>query len=127
MKLLSILLSLLVLFSTSPVTMDAHYCSGKMIDFAFNKKARSCSSDLAVESEYFAEDTCCSNKTIQKTGQKDLKVSSPSFQLESFFCTVPPAIRMNSSLPEKEELSSYYYKPPLIKKDYQVLFEVFLI
>ncbi|MGY5848342.1 HYC_CC_PP family protein [Salegentibacter sp. HM20] len=60
MKLVSIFLSLLVLLSTSTVSLDAHYCSDSLQDLAINKKAKSCSSEVAVESKKDFEDTCCS-------------------------------------------------------------------
>lgn len=127
MKLLSILLSLLVLLSTSSVTLDVHYCSDKLQDFSFNNKVTNCSGKLVVEIQEFAGDTCCLDKTIQKDAQKDLKASSNSFEFQSFLSTVPYTFGLNTPLPDREEISSYFHKPPLIKKDYQVLFEVFLI
>lgn len=127
MRLLSIFLSLLVLFSTSTISLDAHYCSESLQDLAINKKAKSCSSDVAVDSKKNSEDSCCSEKTIQKEAQKDLKASSLLVELESFFVTVPHIFRMNIPLAVREKKISYYYMPPLIGKDFQVLFGVFLI
>jgi len=127
MKLLSIFLSLLVLFSTSSISLDAHYCSDSLQDLAINKKAKSCCIEVAVDSKNYSEDTCCSEKTIQKGSQKDLKDSSLLFKLEFLFGTGPYIFRMNTPLSIREKHFSYYYKPPLIVKDYNMLFEVFLI
>ncbi|MDT0691896.1 hypothetical protein RM549_19045 [Salegentibacter sp. F188] len=127
MKLLSIFLSLLVLLSSSTISLDAHYCSGSLQDLVLNKKAKSCSGHVTVENEENSKETCCSEKSVQKEAQKDLKNFSPLFELESFLDAVPYIFRIYTPLPVREKNSSYYYKPPLIKKDYQVLFEVFLI
>lgn len=127
MKSLSIFLSLLVLLSSSTINLDAHYCSGSLQDVALNKKAKSCSGHLAVESEENFKEPCCSEKSVQKEAQKDLNIFSPLFEFEFFLDAVPHISRMNIPFPVREKKISYYYMPPLIVKDYHLLFEVFLI
>lgn len=82
-----------------------------------------------MESKEISEDTCCSEKTIQKEAQKDLKASSLLFEIEAFPGTVSHIFRMNIPplIVVREKHFSYYDKPPLIVKDYHLLFEVFLI
>ncbi|UJH91883.1 hypothetical protein LZ575_04330 [Antarcticibacterium sp. 1MA-6-2] len=125
MKLLSILLSLIVLFATSSITVDMHYCSDKLVDFAFNQKSKSCNGEIKIEK--FAEDTCCFGVSIRKAAQKDLKISSLSFEITAGFGIIPFSPLFGTPILPGKYVPSIRHIPPLVKKDYQVLFEVFLI
>ena len=75
------------------------------------------------------EKDCCNNQTFAKEGNDTLKKSSIEFETETivflntFFYTY---INLFEGL-EENIVPFYDYRPPLLSKDIQVLYETYLI
>ena len=134
----------LLMFLTSMVfVVDVHYCSGHIKSLNFFGKAKACyelaskkcphhqnnsTQDHATESE---KKNCCQNKSFQFEADQDQTTQSVSLILTpqvqqfltayvlTFFNTVPVFDTKQSLLA--------HYTPPLISRDFSVLFEAFLI
>ena len=85
-KIASILMALVVLFSTASFTVDMHYCGDHLVDFSLFDKVDTClmkagmsksSSECAV-----MDMDCCSDVEVAIEGQDDLKVSFDQLTLD---------------------------------------------
>ncbi|MFD1094137.1 HYC_CC_PP family protein [Salegentibacter chungangensis] len=126
---LSILMAVVVLFSTFSFTVDSHYCGKFLVDKAVFSKAKTCGMDLAVKSDSFSEDPCCSNQKTAVEGQDELKISFHSFDLDQqlFISTFTFAyFNLFEGLPQ-QIVPFKDYSPPLLVTDIQLVDQVFLI
>lgn len=129
----SLLMALLVLFSTMSFTIDKHFCGNILVDKAIFSEAETCGmeGDLATGIEMASgdENMCCSNETIAVDGQDELKISFKSLDLDqqvfltSFTYTY---LNLYEGLPE-QIVPNRYYSPPLLVQDILVLDQVFII
>lgn len=129
-KVVSVILSFLVLFSTLSLKVEKHYCGEYLIDTAIFSKAKSCGMEMANNSKMSLKKSCCKDVIDIIEGQDDLSLASLDdldlsqqqfiasyiFSYTSLFESLPKAI-----IPHKD------YSPPNIIKDIQVLDETFLI
>lgn len=129
----SLIMALLVLFSTMSFTVDKHFCGSILVDKAIFSEAKTCGMevDLATRIEMASEeeDMCCSNETIAVDGQDELKISFKSLDkdqqvfLKTFTSTY---LNLYEGLPE--QIVPYRnYSPPLLVQDILVLDQVFII
>ena len=140
-KLISVLLSLVVLFSTLSFTVDQHYCGDELVDVAVFSELEGCGDEddhahdqAALEEE--KEDSCC---TPEDNHCKDIKteiegdpVDYFGFQkseLQKVFFVVPFfASYQQECLEAIDEAFVYKYTSQLKnQKDRVVLFENFRI
>jgi len=132
-KILSIILTGAVLFSSTAFAADMHFCCDNLVDVAVYGKAKPC--DEKVNSEKpskecsLGQKDCCSSVTFAKTGDDSIKKVTSELTTEnhiflhSFFYAY---INLFKGL-EKNVVPFLHYDPPLISKDIQVLHETFLI
>lgn len=133
-KIISVALSLTVLFSTLSFTVGKHYCMGQMVNMSFFGETSGC--DMPVEedrcptSEKKAKKTnCCFDVVdVVKSANSELKQEQPftAFAIKfvtAYFYTLTNFFEV---LYEKD-IPFKGYLPPLITYDIQVLFESFLI
>lgn len=125
-KSFSILMAVLVLFSTVSFTVEKHYCAGNLIDVAIFSKVKKCGDNL----EGVSMKSCCEDEVEIVKGQDDLQFSSfEDIDLEnqifitSFLCSYS---NLFESLP-KQIIPFKDYSPPNLVYDIQVLDQVFLI
>jgi len=134
-KISSLFLVFLTLSSTFIIVVDAHHCSGKIVDISFFGQADVCKMDMiSCETENTSTSkilgSCCYNsnsivyaKDFKKTDLTNVDFTQfnfiPSFNLVS-----------TSDLFIELEISNVYYKeyePPLITRDILILVQSFLI
>lgn len=140
----SLVMALLVLFSTMSFSVDKHFCGTEMVDFSIFSKAMTCKSeaktcgvkmghkmDHKMDHEMISDekDSCCTNQKTALNGQDELKISFHvlDFDQQLFLTTFTYSfiyIYESSSL---TEISFRYYTPPLLVADIQVLDQVFII
>ena len=65
-KIIAFLLAILILFSSSFVIIDQHYCCGKLVDYSLFGKADKClmpmpTCELEGQNLSISEDSCCFN------------------------------------------------------------------
>ncbi|WP_372752148.1 hypothetical protein [Mariniflexile sp.] len=128
-KSFSVLLALLVLFSTVSFTFEKHYCGDILIDVSIFSEAQKCGTDT-VEEEITTKMMCCKDEIKLVKGQDELKVSNfddLNFQNQLFISTFTYAfINLFEGLPQ--QVSPHKdYSPPNLVADIQVLDQVFII
>ncbi len=126
-QILSSMLALLVLLSTVSWTVDKHICMGKVVDITFFSHADTCGMDGDKTTTF--EKSCCDDETFTLQGQEDLKISFFDLDLEQQVFLVAYAYSYLNIFQEIDVTSIIYlgHPPPLLDKDYQVLYETFLI
>ncbi len=133
LKISSVLIASIVLFSTTSFTISEHYCGGDLVDSAVFSKAKSCSLDMAISSSTegctIQKDNCCKDLVIQVEGQNELisLATDLNFNQQVFIASfVYSYINLFEELANKN-VNFKDYTPPLVDNDLQVLFQTFLI
>ena len=128
-QILSSMLALLVLLSTVSWTVDKHICMGKVVDIAFFAHADTCGMDMGADKSFAFEKSCCDDETFTLQGQEDLKISFFDLDIEQQVFLVAYTYSYLNIFQEIDVTSVTYlgHPPPLLDKDYQVLYETFLI
>lgn len=132
-KIMAIIMSFVVLFSTMSFSVGMHYCGGSLIDTALFDKANSCGMEIQKEmsstNDEMISNDCCHDEEILIKGQKELKISFDSldFHQQVFIASfvysyLNPLVDLN-----KKEITFDDYPPPLIVKTIYKLDEVYLI
>lgn len=84
-KITSLLLAIVVLFTTMSFTIDMHYCGDTLIDTAVFSKVHTCGMDMEKPSTTecsVTKSSCCSDDQITFEGQDELKLSLDSLTLD---------------------------------------------
>jgi hypothetical protein len=125
----SFALSLLVLFSTVSFTVDKHYCGDFLMDVSFLGDADDCGMDM--EKVVSAKKKgCCKDEVHQIEGQDELQqFSFEDFDLEKQQFVVAFVHSYQSLFIDKFTKKDFYkdFSPPDIPKDYQALFQVYIL
>ena len=123
----SVILALLVMFSTESFTIEKHFCGDVLVDVSMFVEAEKCAMEAL---EILQKKTCCKDEIDVVLGQDELKVSSfedLDFEQQQFVTVFTfTYLRGFKSLP-KETVSNKYYSPPNLVADIQVLDQVFII
>ena len=133
LKISSVLIACMVLFSTTSFAINEHYCGDDLVDSSLFSKAQSCSLDMEISSSIegctMQKDNCCKDLVIQIEGQNELiSLSSDlNFEQKVFIASfVYSYINLFEELTNKKVNFKDYTKP-LVDTDLQVLFQTFLI
>jgi hypothetical protein len=130
----SILLAFLLLFSTVGMAKTTHWCMGHEMESAigFGEKHLDCGMELPNEdSTTSSEDpsSCCENKTQHLQVDDDFQVSQIEFQLSPSF--ILPLLQVFvfevDFLTINEVDFTSEHSPPVHKRDFQLLYQSFLI
>lgn len=132
-KIVSILMSFVVLFSTMSFTIDMHYCGDTLMDTAIFHKAKTCgmeiqkittSSDCSI-----VKKDCCKEEQIVVKGQDELKIAFEklSFDQQIFVASFVYSYENLFEYFEENAYTLSEYPPPLIIKSIYKLDETYLI
>ncbi len=139
------LMAALLLVSTINYAVDAHYCQGNLKSIGIFGKAKNCheianskascphhQSKVGDEKEGCNEGMkdCCQNNIVvveSDINQYIIQVLASSFDGETLLVLGPVSSISDILVIDREQVLDKLYKPPLINKDVQVLFESFLI
>ena len=126
-KIVSFSLAVLLLFSTLSFTVGSHYCGNILVDKAVLSKAEPCEMHQKNSSE--KDSDCCDDEVELIKGQDQLNIQSTDFELPhpvfveafvfTFFSTTYFETEVNTTI--------YEDPPPLLQRDFQTLYQVFLI
>ena len=127
----SILLALLVLFSTVSITIEKHFCGDVLIDVAVFKEAQKCAMEaFEMEQALITKKNCCKDVLEIVKGQDELKMSNfedlhsdQQLFLESFVFSY---VNLFEGLSE-QIIPHKNYSPPNLVEDIHILDQVFLI
>ena len=127
-------MTILVLFSSSFVLIDEHYCQGELKSFSLFGDAGECDMDMVIcklenHNTSISKSSCCTNVSDIKLGsifEKNLE-SNYNFQTpKNISIDYVNSLNVFIGIAKK---SSYYqnYSPPLIFKDILVFIQCFRI
>lgn len=134
-KILSISLALIVLLSSFSFTINKHICGGEVANMTLFISADNCGMDMQVcENEVSKKQTvinkeaCCNNISELIKGN-DNNQQAKQYQLEIPQMEFLVTFVYTFITKFKETTNSQYvmYKPPLVYKNRQTLFQVFII
>lgn len=125
-KAFSIVMMLLVLFSTVSFTIEKHFCGDVLIDVSYFFEGDTCAMDVE---ETIKKRSCCKDEVDVVKGQDELQLGAfKDFDLQPEFVTafVYTYINLFKGLP-KQVIPHKDYSPPNLVADIQVLDQVFII
>lgn len=129
LKTTSFALAFLVLFSTFSFTVEKHFCGEFLMDVSFTGDAKDCGMDMEKVTKTNKKN-CCKDEIHQIKGQDELQqFSLADFNFEKQQFVAAFAASYQWLFVEKTIKNSFYkdFSPPDISKDYQVLFQTFII
>jgi len=107
-----VVLSVLILWSTTGMTLHKHYCMGQLQEVTAYQKAKSCMEKMGLEKP--CPVGCC------ETTSEFKPYLSTAVEVESFIYDV--------NVPDEPTYPRYLnYKPPLLDRDVPILVQSFLI
>ena len=131
-KIMSMLMTFVVLFSTLSFTVNMHYCGDTLMDTAIFHKAKTCGMEmenLSSKDCSVTKTNCCSDEQLVVDGQDELQLSVDkiSFEQQVFIASfVYTYINLFEGL--DNNVSSYEeYEPPLVIRQIFKLDETYLI
>ncbi|MFD1015769.1 HYC_CC_PP family protein [Winogradskyella rapida] len=131
-KIMSLVMALVVLFSTLSFTVNMHYCGDTLAETAIFNKAKGCGMEMekpATEGCSITKKNCCNDEQLLVDGQDELqlKVDKISFEQQVFIASFVYAY-INLFEGFDKNVSSYEeYKPPLVVKQIFKIDETYLI
>ena len=126
-------MTFVVLFSTMSFSVAMHYCGDVLVDRAFFKDADSCGMEAAKIPEAsgceIVKMNCCSNEKIITEGQDELKIPLNEASTEHDLLTAPFFHSYSYTFPvlEKHIVPQRGPPPPLLVRNINILYQVFLI
>jgi hypothetical protein len=85
LKIASILMAFVVVFTTLSFTVDMHFCGDTLVETAIFQKVKGCGMELqklSKEDCVVKSNNCCNDKQLTIDGQQELQVSSSAFSFE---------------------------------------------
>ncbi|WP_298879192.1 hypothetical protein [uncultured Polaribacter sp.] len=128
-KISSVSLALLVLFSTLSFTVEKHFCGEFLMDVSFTGNAADCGMEMEGKA-LKKKKNCCKDEIHNIEGQDELQQTSlDEFDFVKQQFLVAFYVSYNDLFVENESQKTYFQdlSPPDIPKDYQVLYQSFLI
>jgi hypothetical protein len=132
-KIGSLIMALLVLFSTMSFSMDMHFCGDSLVDFKFYQKAETCGMSMDKPMTDMVSDDmemhCCSDVEVVLTGQDDLQLSIDqlSFEQPTFIIAYTFAYIYLFDTVDEQPIPFKEYSPPILTRDVQIQDQTFLI
>lgn len=130
-KLFSVLLSLVVLFSTFSFTVESHYCGDELIEVSVFSAVEGCGMEMisdSTENQFIIKKTCCRNEADFVEGNSaDQQGLQKKILPQVYFVASLLFSYQNLFTSPTSEIAYYQYKPPLINEDITILFENFRI
>ena len=129
-KLVATVLSLLLLISTVSVTVNQHLCMGEVVDIAFFAHAKSCGMEQEAPNLGLAlQADCCDTLSFSVEGQDNLNTggNAVDLQQQSLVAILPLSPIAFVPTPNTTITAFQSHAPPLLHKDFQVLYATFLI
>ncbi|WP_241478984.1 HYC_CC_PP family protein [Psychroserpens jangbogonensis] len=131
-KIMSIVMTFVVLFSTMSFTVNMHYCGEILVETAVFHKAKGCGMEMqkpSTEGCAITKKNCCSDEQLVVDGQDELKlqVDKTSYEQQVFIASFVYAyINLFEGL--ENNISSYEeYEPPLVIRQIFKIDETYLI
>jgi len=131
-KIMALSMAFVVLFSTTSLAFNMHYCGDILVETAIFNKAEGCGMDMETPTTNTCSITnknCCDDKQLVIEGQDELQqtVNKLSFEQQVFIARfVYSYINLFEGL--ENNVSTYEeYKPPLVIRQLYKIDETYLI
>tara|TARA_B110000977_G_scaffold61878_1_gene84204 strand:- start:99 stop:512 length:414 start_codon:yes stop_codon:yes gene_type:complete len=85
LKIVSILMAFVVIFTTLSFTVDMHFCGDTLVETVVFQKAKGCGMELQKPSKddcVVKSNNCCNDKQLTIDGQQELQISVNAFSFE---------------------------------------------
>lgn len=131
-KIISFIMTLVVLCSTMSYSFDMHYCGDTLVETAIFHKAKGCGMEMqspSTEECSILKKDCCNDKQMVVDGQDEiqLQVNKITFDQQLFIASfVYTYINLFESVNKKVSSFSLYRRPHVVKKIFK-LDETYLI
>ena len=133
LKLSSLLMAILVLFSTLSFSISEHYCGDNLVDSSLFLKAESCGMEMEkpspLEDCSIQKNNCCKDVVKLIEGKDNLKTNFSNIDVKQqivISAFLYSYVNLFEGL-EENVIPFKEFSPPFIVKNIQVLDEVFLI
>lgn len=132
-KITSMLIALVVLFSTMSFTITKHYCGDTLVDTSIFDKASTCGMETQFTSASsdcsILKIDCCNDEQIVVDGQDELRLSVDKISFEQQVFIASFVYTYNNLFEGLDNnVSSYQdYEPPLVIKQIYKFDETYLI
>lgn len=133
LKIVAVLMTFVVLFSTMSFSVAMHYCGDTLVDWAIFKDAEGCGMEAQQTSGLsgcsLMKKNCCSNEKMVTAGQDELKTPADQLTFQQQFFTVSFIYTYVHLFGVLEEHIVPYkgHPPPLLVRDIHILNQTFLI
>ena len=128
-KISSLTLAFLVLFSTMSFTVEKHFCGDFLIDVSFTGKTEGCAMKMEKTAQT-KKKNCCKDEVQKIEGQDELQLTSLdkiTFEKEQFLVAFVFSYQDLFLDNSAEKLFLKDFPPPEISFDYQIAYQRFLI
>lgn len=130
-KILTVTLALLVLFSTFSFTVEKHYCGDFLVDVSYLGQADTCNLGSDIDcGNVIKRKKCCKNEVHHIDGQDEIqKVSLEKIDFHQIKIFPAPYTLYELLFQdfEKQLVSYKDYSPPDIVFSVQIFYDVFII
>lgn len=134
-KLLSVSLGVLFLFSSIGFSLDIHYCQGNIKSIGIYASAEKCSEEMEVtkcanhSDSGISKTPCCSNEQyFYQTGNADNTPNFVNTQIIPIVILLQSDDDAQTDVFLSENVLTYNGSdPPLVVKDFNILYDTFLI
>lgn len=131
-RIVSSVLSFVILFSTMSFKVEKHYCGNTLVDVAIFTASEKCGMEMVEMSSNTSinKKSCCKDEVDVIAGQDDLTLKSfddlHKIQKSVLIAYAYSYVNLYESLP-KQIIPHRDYSPPTLIKDIHILDETFLI
>ena len=127
-----VFMALLMLFSKVSFSVDLHFCGDNLVDYSFFDRDAKCGAQLAdIETAVCPMSlmNCCTDEELVQEGQDQVTflVQTLNKDQQVFLVSFVSAFLAQIYNYPTETIPIPDYPPPLIDRDFQVLYETFLI
>lgn len=131
-QIFTVLMAVVVMFSTMSFNVNMHYCGDSLIDYSLTKTAKSCGMDIQKQGDCDTSinlKSCCSDKSLSAKGHDDLKPAVYNLDLEQqlFITSFVYAFTVLFEDQKADNNAFEAYSPPPLIRDVQTLDQVFRI
>jgi hypothetical protein len=133
LRLIALSGALFMLVVSTGISISIHYCNGRIIDFAVDKRAEACDGyyELTTTSPIgcsFARKGCCEDQDWLLVVENEVPPSDmPDLQVHAPFVATLTAPKVQWRSFRFDDALGLANAPPELQQDHQVLYQVFLI
>ncbi|WP_148284785.1 hypothetical protein [Polaribacter sp. MED152] len=131
-KIMSLVMTFVVLFSTMSFTLNMHYCGDTLVETAIYHKAKGCGMEMEkpiTEGCSINKKNCCDDAQLAIEGQEELQlqVDKITFEQQVFIASFVYTYSNIFKGLENNVFTYEEYKPPLVIRQLYKIDETYLI